>query len=155
MADQEYALDISEVQEIVQLPAAVSELPQTPHHVLGVISLRDRLLPLVSLRALFGLPVLAYSEQHRIVVTTLPGGLHVGLVTDSVKEVLSVPRAQAEALPGMPVHVEVAIAAKVPTAGAVTPASTSSVLGFHKFKKPATTRTPALVSAVAYCAYPR
>jgi len=101
VADHEYALAIADVQEIVQLPATVSELPHTPHHVLGVISLRDRLLPLVSLRTLFGLPSLPYSEQHRIVVTSLPGGLRVGLVTDSVKEVLSVPRAQADPLPGL------------------------------------------------------
>jgi purine-binding chemotaxis protein CheW len=83
------------------LPERVSELPHTPGHVLGVISLRQRLLPLVSLRALFGLPQLSYAEQHRIVVVSLPGGLHVGLVTDSVKEVLSVPRSQVEAMPGM------------------------------------------------------
>jgi purine-binding chemotaxis protein CheW len=101
IADQEYALDIAEVQEIVQLPETVSELPNAPGHVLGVISLRQRLLPLVSLRTLFGLPRLDYSEQQRIVVTTLPGGLHVGLVTDAVKEVLSVPRAQADPMPGM------------------------------------------------------
>jgi purine-binding chemotaxis protein CheW len=101
VAEQEYALDISEVQEIVQLPEHVNELPNAPGHVLGVMSLRQRLLPLVSLRTLFGLPRLAYAEQHRIVVTSLPGGLHVGLVTDSVKEVLSVPRAQAEPMPGM------------------------------------------------------
>ena len=101
VADQEYALDIAEVQEIVQLPERVNELPNTPAHVLGVMSLRQRLLPLVSLRTLFGLPRLGYAEQHRIVVTTLPGGLNVGLVTDSVKEVLSVPRTQAEPMPGM------------------------------------------------------
>ncbi|MBK1614305.1 chemotaxis protein CheW [Rubrivivax gelatinosus] len=101
VADQEYALDIAEVQEIVQLPERVNELPNTPAHVLGVMSLRQRLLPLVSLRTLFGLPRLPYAEQHRIVVTSLPGGLNVGLVTDSVKEVLSVPRSQAEPMPGM------------------------------------------------------
>ena len=101
VADQEYALDIAEVQEIVQLPSSVNSLPHSPGHVLGVISLRQRLLPLVSLRTLFGLPSLPYSEQQRIVVTSLPGGLDVGLVTDSVKEVLSVPRAQADAMPGV------------------------------------------------------
>jgi purine-binding chemotaxis protein CheW len=69
--------------------------------VLGLMSLRQRLLPLVSLRTLFGLPRIPYTEQQRIVVTALPGGLRVGLVTDSVKEVLSVPRAQAEAMPGI------------------------------------------------------
>ena len=76
-------------------------MANAPGHVLGVISLRQRLLPLVSLRTLFGLPRLDYSEQQRIVVTTLPGGLHVGLVTDAVKEVLSVPCAQADPMPGM------------------------------------------------------
>jgi purine-binding chemotaxis protein CheW len=101
VAEQEYALDITEVQEIVQLPERVNELPNAPAHVLGLMSLRQRLLPLVSLRSLFGLPRLDYAEQHRIVVTSLPGGLNVGLVTDSVKEVLSVPRAQADAMPGM------------------------------------------------------
>lgn len=101
VAHQEYALDIAAVQEIVQLPERVSAVPNAPAHVLGLISLRQRLLPLVSLRALFGLPALAYSEQQRIVVTALAGGRHVGLVTDSVKEVLSVPRAQAEPMPAI------------------------------------------------------
>ena len=101
VAGQEYALDIAEVQEIVQLPERVSVLPNAPAHVLGLMSLRQRLLPLVSLRSLFGMPRIPYTEQQRIVVTALPGGLRVGLVTDSVKEVLSVPRAQAEAMPGI------------------------------------------------------
>jgi purine-binding chemotaxis protein CheW len=101
VAGQEYALNIAEVQEIVQLPEHVSALPNTPSHVLGLISLRQRLLPLVSLRSLFGMPMIAYTEQQRIVVIALQGGQHVGLVTDSVKEVLSVPRAQAEAMPGI------------------------------------------------------
>jgi purine-binding chemotaxis protein CheW len=101
VAAQEYALDIAEVQEIVQLPENVSALPNTPAHVLGLISLRQRLLPLVSLRTLFGMPALPYTEQQRIVVIALPGGQHVGLVTDSVKEVLSVPLAQAEPMPAI------------------------------------------------------
>lgn len=101
VAGQEYALDITEVQEIVQLPEQVSVLPNAPAHVLGLMSLRQRLLPLVSLRALFGLPAVPYSEQQRIVVTALAGDRRVGLVTDSVKEVLSVPREQAEPMPGI------------------------------------------------------
>jgi purine-binding chemotaxis protein CheW len=98
---QEYAIDIAAVQEIVQLPDAVTAVPNTPHHVLGLISLRQRLLPLVSLRSLFGLDAAGLDEQHRIVVVALPGGAQVGLVTDAVKEVLSVPRGQATAMPGV------------------------------------------------------
>ncbi|GCL61992.1 chemotaxis protein CheW [Pseudaquabacterium pictum] len=98
---QEYAIDIANVQEIVQVPEAVTAVPNTPHHVLGLISLRQRLLPLVSLRSLFGLAAVDSDEQHRIVVVALPGGAQVGLVTDTVKEVLSVPRSQADAMPGV------------------------------------------------------
>lgn len=101
VAEQEYAIDIVDVQEIVQVPPHITALPNVPHHVLGLMSLRQRLLPLLSLRSLFGLPTLDASEQHRIVVVALPGGAQVGLVTDSVKEVLSVPRSQAEPVPGV------------------------------------------------------
>ena len=101
VAGQEYGIDIADVQEIVQVPERISALPNVPSHVLGLISLRQRLLPLVSLRGLFGLPDLDRSESHRIVVIALPGGAQVGLVTDSVKEVLSVPASQADAMPGI------------------------------------------------------
>jgi purine-binding chemotaxis protein CheW len=101
VADQEYAIDIADVQEIVQVPERITGLPNTPHHCLGVISLRQRLLPLVSLRALFSLPMHELDEHHRIVVVSLPGRGQVGLVTDAVKEVLSVPRSQSDSMPGI------------------------------------------------------
>ena len=101
VAEQEYGIEIADVQEIVQLPEQITALPNAAHHVLGLISLRQRLLPLVSLRALFGLPYEALSEHHRIVVVALPGNMTVGLVTDAVKEVLSVSRNQVEAVPGV------------------------------------------------------
>lgn len=98
---QEYAIDIADVQEIVQVPSTITAVPNTPAHVLGLISLRQRLLPLVSLRTLFDLAPAELTEHHRIVVVALPGGGQIGLVTDSVKEVLSVPRSQADAMPGL------------------------------------------------------
>jgi len=101
VAGQEYGIDIADVQEIVQVPEHITALPNTAHHVLGLISLRQRLLPLVSLRGLFNLPFEDLNEHHRIVVIALPGGLQVGLVTDTVKEVLSVPRSQADDMPGV------------------------------------------------------
>jgi purine-binding chemotaxis protein CheW len=71
--------------------------------VLGVITLRDRLLPLVSLRSLFGLARRETSEQDRIVVISLGGSdrkdMAVGVVMDSVKEVLRVSRALVDPMP--------------------------------------------------------
>ncbi|GEO81342.1 chemotaxis protein CheW [Pararhodospirillum oryzae] len=101
VAGQEYALPIERVQEIVQFPPAIAEVPNTPSHVLGVMTLRNRLLPLVSLRDLFGLPAQAFSEATKIVVVsqgTSRGGA-VGLVTDAVKEVLRVGRSVIDPMP--------------------------------------------------------
>jgi purine-binding chemotaxis protein CheW len=104
VAGQEYAIDIADVREIVQRPDEISELPNTPSHVLGLMSLRQRLLPLVGLRHLFGLPDVDHDERHRIVVVSLPDGGQMGLVTDTVKEVLSVPRSQADDMPSLLSH---------------------------------------------------
>ncbi|MGU3387920.1 chemotaxis protein CheW [Methylobacterium sp. D53M] len=102
LAGQEYALPIEQVQEIVQVPDRVSELPKAERHVIGVINLRDRLLPLVSLRALFGLPGVPLGEQNRIVVVASRRSAgSVGIVTDTVKEVLRVPRAVVDPLPDL------------------------------------------------------
>lgn len=99
VAGQEYAFPIARVQEIVQLPAAITETPKAPPHVLGVITLRQRLLPLVSLRLLFGLPD-ARSESNKVAVVSLgPAGAAVGVVMDSVREVLRVARSAVEPAP--------------------------------------------------------
>jgi len=101
---QEYAFPIGEVQEIVQLPAAITQVPGTPGHVLGVTTLRNRLLPLVSLRTMFGMPVEAFTDANKVVVVSLPGEqdgapLSVGVVMDKVKAVLRVERALVEPVP--------------------------------------------------------
>jgi purine-binding chemotaxis protein CheW len=102
-AGQEYAFPIDDVQEIVQVPAHVTSVPQAQPHVVGVMTLRNRLLPLVSLRRMFGLPDAAVDEHSRIVVVSLPGGrsASVGIVMDAVKEVLRVARSLADPVPAL------------------------------------------------------
>jgi purine-binding chemotaxis protein CheW len=100
---QEYALPIEDVQEIVQVPDHVTKVPQAQPQVVGVISLRERLLPLVSLRRMFNLPDVAADEQSRILVIA-PGGpdsTSVGMIMDSVKEVLRVNRALVDPVPAL------------------------------------------------------
>ncbi|GGE12920.1 chemotaxis protein CheW [Aureimonas endophytica] len=101
VAGQEYAFPIEAVEEIVQLPEAVTEVPNVPAHVLGVITLRNRLLPLVSLREIFGLPAAALSDANKVVVIALGADrrVSVGVVMDSVSEVLRVARALIEPVP--------------------------------------------------------
>lgn len=100
VAEQEYAIEISSVQEIVQVPEKIVHVPNSPAHVLGLMTLRERLLPLVSLRSLFGLPVHAMDERCRVVVISL-GASAVGVVTDAVSEVLRVPGNMVDAMPAL------------------------------------------------------
>jgi purine-binding chemotaxis protein CheW len=97
---QEYALPIDQVQEIVQAPPSVSRVPNAGERVLGVMDLRGRLLPVLSMRKVFGLAEAGLEPQNRIVVVSLDSGV-VGVVMDTVREVLRVPYDLVAALPNL------------------------------------------------------
>jgi len=97
---QEYAIAIEDVQEIVQVPETINHVPHSESHVLGVMTLRSRLLPLVNLRSMFALSHRDLDEKSRIVVLTL-NGVSVGVVVDAVSEVLRVSRSGVDSLPAM------------------------------------------------------
>lgn len=98
VADQEYAIAIEEVQEIVQVPEAIIHVPHSQSHVLGLMTLRSRILPLVNLRRVFHLADRAVDEKSRIVVLAL-GTAWVGVVVDGVREVLRVSASGIDAMP--------------------------------------------------------
>ncbi len=97
---QEYAIAIDDVQEIVQVPETIVRVPNSEPYVLGVMILRSRLLPLVSLRSMFSLPPQDASEHSRIVVVSV-GANSVGVVMDNVNEVLRVAKSNVDAMPGL------------------------------------------------------
>jgi purine-binding chemotaxis protein CheW len=100
VAEQEYAISIEDTQEIVQVPEHIIHVPHAESHVLGVMTLRNRLLPLVSLRRMFGLPFREANEHSRIVVISV-GNSSVGVVMDSVNEVLRVSKNDVDTMPAM------------------------------------------------------
>jgi len=90
LAQQEYALPLDQVREIIPLPEQVSEVPRAETAVLGVVTLRGSLLPLVSLRALLGLPADLHREERGKVIVLSMGNGAVGLVADRTREILRV-----------------------------------------------------------------
>jgi purine-binding chemotaxis protein CheW len=90
LGHQEYALPLDRVREIIPLPDQVAELPRSETAVLGVITLRDRLLPLVSLRGLLGLPSDFHRDNGGKVVVLSMGSRSVGIVVDRTREILRV-----------------------------------------------------------------
>jgi purine-binding chemotaxis protein CheW len=98
VAGEEYAIPIENVQEIVSVPEHITKVPNSENTILGIINLRNKVLPLASLRRLFGFSEESLTEQSRIVVLSL-GELSVGIVVDNVREVLRVPETLIEPIP--------------------------------------------------------
>ncbi len=99
---QEYSFDISATKEIIRMPETVNAIPKAPAYLVGMVKLRDRVLPLVRLSTLFGLPVSeALNETNRVVVLSLSESQQsvVGVIVDDVKEVLRIRKEQVEDVP--------------------------------------------------------
>ncbi len=96
---EEYAIDILSVQEIIRM-VEVTHVPKAPVFVEGVINLRGRIIPVLDLRQRLGMADVERTAQSRIVVVNVRN-LIVGLIVDSVSEVLRIPRATIEAPPAM------------------------------------------------------
>ena len=97
LADEHYGLDIARVFEIIR-HQPVTPVPRAPSFVKGVINLRGRIIPVVDLRGRFGMAEAEATKESRIVVAE-SGATRVGLIVDSVSEVLLVPLDAVEATP--------------------------------------------------------
>ena len=101
MADEEYGIGILKVKEIIGM-MAVTMVPQTPSYVKGVINLRGKIIPVVSLRLKFGLEEIDYTDRTCIIVVevkTGAGSVLMGIVVDEVSEVLNIRSAEIEDTP--------------------------------------------------------
>lgn len=84
-----YALDIMRVREILK-PQRLSGLPGAPSFVEGVINLRGSVIPVVDLRKRFGIAEPEAAAVNRLLITVIDRH-PVGLLVDSVSEVISIP----------------------------------------------------------------
>jgi purine-binding chemotaxis protein CheW len=92
LGNEVYGVDILSVQEIRGW-SSVTKIPHAPQDVLGVIHLRGSVVPIVDLRLRFALGGAEYNATTVIIVLTLAsvaGTAEVGVVVDSVKEVVDV-----------------------------------------------------------------
>jgi len=99
LGPEEYGVDIAQVQEINRM-VAVTNVPRAPVFMEGVINLRGQLIPIIDLRTRFGMPRAEHTKNTRIVVTEI-GTKRVGMVVDSVSEVLRLPLDAIEPAPDM------------------------------------------------------
>ena len=98
---EEYGLEILKVREIIGY-MDITAVPQTPHHVKGVLNLRGQVIPVVDLRLKFGMPEAEVTDQTCIIVVEINQDdrqFQTGIVVDNVSEVLDVAGNQIEDAP--------------------------------------------------------
>jgi len=88
LGEKEYGVDIRQVYRVIRMRKPVS-VPEAADFVEGVISLRGKVVPLVSLRKKMGIADDGVKRPSRIIITETDGH-PIGVVVDSVTDVVSV-----------------------------------------------------------------
>ena len=88
LSDEEYALDILEIKEIIRLQP-ITIVPRTPAFLKGIITLRGVIVPIFDLRSRLGLKETQYGPLTRVVVV-YSGEEYAGLIVDSITQVMRV-----------------------------------------------------------------
>src|SRR6478609_11656516 len=99
VAGAEYTIPAAAVLQLESYQGA-TPVPGTAAHVAGIIQVRGRVIPVLSLRSLFGYPALEPTLDTRVIVTDLNGRL-VGLLVDKSREVLRIASSTLQNTPGL------------------------------------------------------
>jgi len=101
LGTEEYGLPVLKVREIIKM-LDITQVPQMPAHVKGVINLRGKVIPVVDLRLKFGFAPQDYNERTCVIVVEVviaTGRVLMGIVVDAVSEVLNLAGEDIERTP--------------------------------------------------------
>ena len=98
VADEEYGIEILKVREIIgMLP--ITPVPGSSSVMHGVVNLRGKVIPVLSMRRRFAMPVVEAHEHNVIIVVDAGDGQQIGLAVDRVREVAKFSEADTEPPP--------------------------------------------------------
>jgi purine-binding chemotaxis protein CheW len=98
---EEYGLPVLKVREIIKV-MDITHVPQVAAHVLGVINLRGKVIPVIDLRRKFGFAAQDHTERTCIIVAEVDlaqAVVMMGVVVDAVSEVVNVTAAEIDSAP--------------------------------------------------------
>ncbi|MBI5558902.1 MAG: chemotaxis protein CheW [Deltaproteobacteria bacterium] len=101
LGKEEYGIGILKVREIIGL-MEITAVPHTPRYIKGVINLRGSVIPVLDLRSKFNMEPQDYNERTCIIVVEVQGEsgiILVGMIVDSVSEVLNIVDGEIEPPP--------------------------------------------------------
>ena len=97
LAGEDFAVDIMVIEEIIRT-INITPIPRSPDYVLGIVNLREKVIPIVSLRKKLNMPVLEDDNDTRVIISSI-NNRRIGFVVDSVSEVLSINTHDIDATP--------------------------------------------------------
>jgi len=97
LGNEDYGIEVRYIIEIIGIQK-ITEVPDTPEFLMGVINLRGRIIPIIDVRTRFNLKFREYSERTCIVIVNF-NDTNIGLVVDGVSEVQTIPEANVELPP--------------------------------------------------------
>lgn len=115
LGEELYGVDILRVQEIKGY-TTVTKIPNTPDYIKGVLNLRGTIVPIVELRSTFGMPTIDYTMFTVIVVVVVRDRI-MGLVVDSVSDVLNISKKDIQAPPEFGAKVDVSVLSGIGKSG--------------------------------------
>jgi len=101
LADEEYGLPVLRVREIIKM-MDITEVPQVPPHVKGVLNLRGKVIPVIDLRLKFGFAAGEITSRTCIIVVEVAlaaSRVMMGIIVDHVSEVLNIVADEIEQTP--------------------------------------------------------
>lgn len=109
IGDQAYALGVRQVKEVVRVPAQLEPVSGMADHVIGILSLRSLMIPLIRLSVLYGLKneaacIQRETDSQRVIVVPVgrrDGTEFIGLVVDRINEVVSLSEDAIQPVPDM------------------------------------------------------
>jgi len=105
LGEELYGVDILRVQELKGY-TTVTKIPNTPSYIKGVMNLRGTIVPIIELRVMFGMETVDYTMLSVIVVVVVRDRI-MGLVVDSVSDVLNISKKDIQAPPEFGTKVDV------------------------------------------------
>lgn len=99
LADEEYGVEVLKVREIIRMPT-ITKMPNVPQHVEGIINLRGKVIPIISMRRRFNLMENENNIQTRIIIMDVCGTL-TGFIVDAVSEVIRIHSSEIQPPPSM------------------------------------------------------
>ena len=84
-----YGIEIKYVNEIIGIEQ-ITIVPKIPDHIKGVINIRGKVVPVISVRKRFGIEEIPYDDRTCIIVLEFDDGNQVGIIVDRVREVVVV-----------------------------------------------------------------